>query len=297
MRSRNQRSWLMTTAQPAKSSSASSSARSVSTSRSLVGSSSSSRLPPVLSELGQVHAVALAARQVADLLLLVGALEVEPDDVGARRDLALAEHRCSSSAAARSPRRRSCRRRARRGSGRRRRARPSRRRASLPRVGLLLADDHAEQRRLAGAVGADDADDAAARQVEGQVLDQQLVAEGLAHVLGLDDDVAQARPRRDRRSRCVSLALLAAPRRAAPRSAARRALLLAWRARGDVAHPLELALRACAARADSAFSSCSRRFCFCSSQRRVVALPRDARRRGRARGSSRRRCRGSSGRG
>jgi hypothetical protein len=46
MRSRNQRSWLMTTAQPGKSSSASSSARSVSTSRSLVGSSSSSRLPP-----------------------------------------------------------------------------------------------------------------------------------------------------------------------------------------------------------------------------------------------------------
>ena len=33
-------------------------------------------------------------------------------------------------------------------------------------VGLLLAGDHAEQRRLAGAVGADDADDAAARQRE-----------------------------------------------------------------------------------------------------------------------------------
>src|SRR6185369_16977098 len=46
MRSRNQRSWLMMTAQPAKSSSASSSARRVSTSRSLVGSSSSSTLAP-----------------------------------------------------------------------------------------------------------------------------------------------------------------------------------------------------------------------------------------------------------
>ena len=45
-RSRNQRSWEMTTAQPANASSASSSARSVSTSRSLVGSSSSSTLPP-----------------------------------------------------------------------------------------------------------------------------------------------------------------------------------------------------------------------------------------------------------
>ena len=46
IRSRNQRSCEITTAQPAKSSSASSSARSVSTSRSFVGSSSSSRLPP-----------------------------------------------------------------------------------------------------------------------------------------------------------------------------------------------------------------------------------------------------------
>ena len=46
MRSRNQRSWLTTTRHPANSTSASSSARRVSTSRSLVGSSSSSRLAP-----------------------------------------------------------------------------------------------------------------------------------------------------------------------------------------------------------------------------------------------------------
>jgi hypothetical protein len=46
-RSRKKRSWLMITAQPAKSSSASSSARKVSTSRSLVGSSSSSTLAPI----------------------------------------------------------------------------------------------------------------------------------------------------------------------------------------------------------------------------------------------------------
>src|SRR5205823_9551768 len=45
-RSRNQRSWVITTAQPANSSRASSSARSVSTSRSLVGSSSRRTLPP-----------------------------------------------------------------------------------------------------------------------------------------------------------------------------------------------------------------------------------------------------------
>src|SRR5581483_1928063 len=48
-RSRNQRSWVITTAQPAKSSSASSSARSVSTSRSFVGSSRRSTLPPLRS--------------------------------------------------------------------------------------------------------------------------------------------------------------------------------------------------------------------------------------------------------
>ena len=62
-------------------------------------------------------------------------------------------------------------------------------------VGLLLAGDHAEQRRLAGAVGADHADDAAARQREREVLDQQLVAEALAQPLGLDDEVAEPRAR------------------------------------------------------------------------------------------------------
>jgi hypothetical protein len=44
-----------------------------------------------LQHLGQMHAVALAARQHADLLLLVGALEVEGAAIGARIDLALAE--------------------------------------------------------------------------------------------------------------------------------------------------------------------------------------------------------------
>ena len=39
-------------------------------------------------QLGQVDAVAFAAGQLADLALLVGALEVEPGDVAARGDLA-----------------------------------------------------------------------------------------------------------------------------------------------------------------------------------------------------------------
>ena len=51
------------------------------------------QVAPSLQQLRQVHAVALAARQRADLALLRRALEVEPRDVGARRHLALAEPR------------------------------------------------------------------------------------------------------------------------------------------------------------------------------------------------------------
>jgi hypothetical protein len=184
MRSRNQRSWLMTTAQPAKVERASSRARSVSTSRSLVGSSSRRTLPPSLSSLGQVDAVALAAGEHADLLLLVGALEVEGGDVGAAVDLALAELEVVGAAGdllvdgAVASRRR--------GTGRRRTSltvSPIRCAA----VGLLLAGDHAEQGGLAGAVGADDADDAGRGQREAEVLDEEPVAEALGDVLELDD--------------------------------------------------------------------------------------------------------------
>ncbi len=49
-------------------------------------------------------------------------------------------------------------------------------------IGLVLAGDHAEQRRLAGAVRADDADDAARRQAEGEVFDQQAVAIALVEM-------------------------------------------------------------------------------------------------------------------
>src|SRR5690606_37357584 len=50
---------------------------------------------------------------------------------------------------------------------------------------------------LAGAVGADDADDRARRHRERQVVDQQAVAEALRHVPELDDLVAQALARRN----------------------------------------------------------------------------------------------------
>jgi hypothetical protein len=129
-------------------------------------------------QLGEVDAVALAAGQHADLLLLVGAVEVELADVGAGVDVAAADAEDLLTAGdllidA------TCRGRARRGSGRRgdvdRLAD-----LELAAVGLLLAGDHAKQRRLAGAVGADDADDAALRQGEVQVVEEQAVAEALA---------------------------------------------------------------------------------------------------------------------
>src|SRR5262249_6233824 len=77
--------------------------------------------------------------------------------------------------------------------------------ANVAAVGLLLISDHAKERRLAGAVRADDADDAARRQGEAHFLDEDIVAVSLGHVVGFDDDVAQARSRRD-----VNLKLAAA---------------------------------------------------------------------------------------
>jgi hypothetical protein len=82
---------------------------------------------------------------------------------------------------------------------------PTRDRAA---IGLLLPGDHAEQRRLAGAVRADDADDAAGRQLERQIVDQQPVAIALRQGL------------RPRSRRCRALAggmtICASPGRRSP---------------------------------------------------------------------------------
>src|SRR5204862_7988990 len=59
-------------------------------------------------------------------------------------------------------------------------------------VGLLLAGDHAEERGLAGAVRADDADDRARRDLEREVVDEHAVAVALGDVLELDHLVAEA---------------------------------------------------------------------------------------------------------
>ena len=202
MRSRNQRSCEITTAQPAKSSSASSSARSVSTSRSFVGSSSSSTLPPERSSFARWTRLRSPPLRSDDALLLVGAPEVEPGDVLARVDLAPAELDRVVAAGDLLPDR------ARRVEARARLVDVGQldrlADAQLAGVRLLLAGDHAEERRLAGAVRADHADDAAGRQREGQVLDEQPVAVALLDAVRLDDDVAEPRARPGCGSRRVS---------------------------------------------------------------------------------------------
>ena len=148
-----------------------------------------------LQHLGEMHPVALAARQGADLLLLVAALEVEGAGVGARIHLALAERQHVVAAGDLLPHR----------------LVGVEGIAALVDIAemdavadadgaairLLLAGQHAEQRRLAGAVRADHPDNAAGRQGEVQVLDQQPVVIGLAQILDLDDRVAEPLARRD----------------------------------------------------------------------------------------------------
>src|SRR5699024_10110869 len=61
----------------------------------------------------------------------------------------------------------------------------------LTAVELFEADDGLEQRRLSDAVGADDTDDAVARQREAQPFDELTSVEALLERVRLDDDIAQ----------------------------------------------------------------------------------------------------------
>src|SRR6266516_4639773 len=144
--------------------------------------------------LGEMHPVALAAGELADLLLLVRAAEIERRAIGARIDLALAEREQILAAGDLLPYA---------VLGLQRVARlvdvaelDRLADADCSGVGLLLAGDHAEQRGLSGAVGADHPDDAARRQFEAQILDQQIVAIALGEPVGVDD--VGAEPLRDR---------------------------------------------------------------------------------------------------
>ena len=114
---------------------------------------------------------------------------------------------------------------------------------TVPRVGRLLPGEHAEQRGLAGAVRADDADDAGAGQREGQVVDEQAVAVALGEVLDLDHLVAEAGPGRDGDLEAVAgagVGLGLGPQLLVGRQAG-PALGLAGL--GRHAHPLQLALQ------------------------------------------------------
>src|SRR5512139_597503 len=146
-----------------------------------------------LEHLREVHAVALTAGEIADRLLLLRAAEVEAADVSARGRLVVADLDHVEAVreflpdgllvVERLPRLVDVRELHRRSD------------AQFTAVGLLLARDDAEERRLAGAVGADDADDATLRQVEVEVVEQELVAVRLRQALGLDDEIAKARAR------------------------------------------------------------------------------------------------------
>jgi len=132
-----------------------------------------------LDHLRQVDAVALAAGQDADALLLVLALEVEARDVRPRVDRLLPDHDRLDALADLLVKRR---------VGRERVAAlvdvaELDRVTDLDLAGVRLLEphDHAEQRGLARAVGPDDPDDAAAGQRERQVVDQLAIAVRLAH--------------------------------------------------------------------------------------------------------------------
>src|SRR5262245_6022675 len=112
-----------------------------------------------LEHLGEMHAVSFAARELADLLLLVGALEVERRTIGTRVHLPLAQKNDVVAAGDFLPDVLLAVERVARlvdiakvnGLADR----------DLALVGLLLAGDHPEQRGLAGTIGTDHAHDAA----------------------------------------------------------------------------------------------------------------------------------------
>src|SRR5262245_60025873 len=148
-----------------------------------------------LEHLGEMHAVALAARQRADLLLLVGAHEVEVGAIGARIHLALAEQDDVLLTRDFLP---DVLLAVERIAGLIDIAEMDRF-ADLDRalVRFFLPDDHAEQRRLAGAVRADHPDDAAGRKPEGEIIDQEVVAVAFLEPLEVDDVLSEPLRHRD----------------------------------------------------------------------------------------------------
>ena len=137
-----------------------------------------------------MNPVAVAAGEIRDALLLIGALKIEPAHVGPGRDLGLADRDDVLAAGNFLPYR----------------VVPVQLFAALIHVGdvhgvaesefavvrLLIADEHTQQRRLAGPVGTDDANDAPRRQLEAQSVDEQAFVVTLAEIFGLNNEVPEA---------------------------------------------------------------------------------------------------------
>src|SRR5688500_183448 len=139
--------------------------------------------------LREVQAAALAAGEVADELLLVLPAKIEATRIGTRLDLELADGEDVLPVREHFPYVLLVGKLARLVDDREVHGVAD---LHLARVGLLLAGDHAEERRLARAVRADDADDRARRDDERQVVDEEPVAVPLRDALELDHFVAQA---------------------------------------------------------------------------------------------------------
>ena len=294
MRSRNQRSCEMTSTLPAYSSSASSSARSVSTSRSFEGSSRSRTFAPGHERLREVEPPALAAGERPDDLLLIRALEVEAADVRAARHLVAADLD-RGRGRRRARRRRSCRRTGSRGSGPRRRASPTGRRrprresgCSAPVIILNSVDLPAPFGPMMPTIAPG-----------GTMNDRSSMSSRSPKPFETPLNSMTLSPSRSAtgmKISCVSLRFWYSTDWTAPRSATRRALLFAWRAFGFWR-----------THSSSSFIALMRALsCFASTSSRCLLLLEPAtssspstgcRGRGRARGSTRPRCRGSSGRG
>jgi hypothetical protein len=58
-------------------------------------------------------------------------------------------------------------------------------------IGLFLSDDHSKERGFAGAVRADDTDDATGREIECKSAEELFVAEGFGEVFGFDDKLSE----------------------------------------------------------------------------------------------------------
>ena len=203
MRSRKTRSWLTSSTVPSKSPISSSSSSSVSISRSLVGSSSTSTLAGLANRLGQHQPVALAARQrlhrrhralareqeVGEVADDVPRLAVD-DDGGVAVVDAVGDGRLGIELFALLIE-----------------VGDLQAGAVLDRaaVGLHLAEQQPQQRRLAGAVRTDQADAVAAQDPHREVRMTGTPSNALLTPLGLEHQLAGASPAVDRQPHVAGL--------------------------------------------------------------------------------------------